>query len=415
MISAIAIATLVLLALMGLVIHMLSRQTYSELLRIDGFLRAVAVAEACHARLLARLEGAPWEQRWFKGSSDAGSDDWKDGTYDFLIADGPKPFEADLLVRAVALRSRVVLFWRLRADPFTLSPYRHVQTLFFTHAESETPVTLPGLDRLRREVDDAIGVREGNRGWAEDTERRFEPVAQVGQIASILGVPAAPPIPDSIPPVTPGQPSSPQAPRSGPEAAPSLPALPAFPLPGAVPNPPATPPGLQQLAGTRARVRNRRVAFRTRMDELNAKLGEAPFNPSNPIASSVFTRMQYDVAKKLADCSKGALGGGQDCTPEEVAKLQSCNTAVGYVDNTIRPKVNALQQRAWDALKESDTLERDMDAAAEPPGPTSAQADGLERRAGGVDDEEADIVSKAADLEAQMDNAFKAASCYDLK
>ncbi|MBI4865827.1 MAG: hypothetical protein HY816_02635 [Candidatus Wallbacteria bacterium] len=418
MVSAIALATMLLLALMGMVVHMLGRQTYSELMRIDGFLRAVAVGEACHARLLARLESVPWEQRWFRGDSDAGSDDWKDGTYDYLLADGPGPFEADLLVRSVALRSRVVLFWRLRADPFTLSPYRQIQTLFYMHADPDTPVSLGGLQTLRQQVESALAEREANREWAEEMERRAAPVDDVARLATLLGIAADPPIPDFIPPAQRGRPPSPLAARSGPSATPALPAIPSFPAPAGTPNPPAQPPNVQQLAGTRERIRSRRVALGTRLNELNARLGFAAFDPANPQDSSEFTRLAYESKRQLAACAAAAasLGPdpGLDCSPGRLDKLNACWTAVDAAHMTFRPEAQAIMNEMFVALGRYEELERDMDAAAEPPGPSASQAEALERRAADIDARAEELTRMSKDLEARMTNTFRAAGCYDL-
>lgn len=220
-VTAFALGLLAVLFVAAIAVHLMTRQSYRELARLDAFLRATAVAEACHDRVLARLETRPWSERWFKGSFSTGDGTWNDGRYEYLLADGQRPAEADLLIRAHWEATRIVVFCRLQADPESLSPYRRVRTVYYGRESPETPLAPPGLQTLRERVDDQLALRAYNRGWDEAREIQILRAPSPGAIADILGSPPGPPIPPGPPPVDEEPAGIPAAPPGPPDPGPA--------------------------------------------------------------------------------------------------------------------------------------------------------------------------------------------------
>lgn len=183
----VTLAIAVLLGIMGGSVWMLSRQTYREVEKLDGFLRAVSVGEACFSHLMQRLESKPWEERWFKTEPDQGSGSWLDGTYEYLISDAELPNQADLLVRATWSQTSISMYWLVRAEPDSLSPHRRMKVAHFAHAVGDPDVSYSALDALRDVARDGEAQREANREWADSREGEIQSATGGASIVRAIG------------------------------------------------------------------------------------------------------------------------------------------------------------------------------------------------------------------------------------
>lgn len=209
MVMGISMAVIIILVITLFGINLLSRQSYREIGRIDEFLKAVAAGEACYQEISTRLESAPWEQRWFKGRQDFGKGDWtrpgeaRASSYKSLIADGDRPYQADLLVQATAGDTTVVMYWKLRADPFGLSPYRRIKSIQFAYQDPSIPISKGGLDAVTAKVNDVLKEREKNRSWVEGKQAKIALNPGIGGLGPVLNLPDNPAPIEKIPPTTP--------------------------------------------------------------------------------------------------------------------------------------------------------------------------------------------------------------------
>ena len=123
---ALVLALLLVIGAFSSIVMLLSRSASREVDVLKRHLRAVNVADAVFAEVVARLSATRWEDRWFKIAADVKFDvALAGGLADYVIRDtrqgAPVPFslvpgsanQVDLLVNASYDRSRCVVFWRL--------------------------------------------------------------------------------------------------------------------------------------------------------------------------------------------------------------------------------------------------------------------------------------------------------------
>lgn len=334
-------------------VHLMTRQTYRELEKLDGFLRAVTVAEACYQKQVGRLESLPWGERWFKGSPDTGNGSWMEGSYQYLIGDGDRDLEADLLVRAESDGSKVVMYWKLRADGTTLNPYRRVRATYFTYVDPATPVSGSGLSGLIPGLQESMQQREGNREWAEGVESRIGPGTGLNELPGLLGYSPEPPSPGGILPPTPeGVPPIPPGPPPF--------EIPELPGPQTIPEPVASPPSVADLGPLYLEVQQALIELTDEEGRVDRNLGgAAPVAGESPY--STFLGLERQVTERLSQCSE--TENTTPCPSGEVDQLNACKQAIAGVHNPLRPRYAALipdifriKADLWNILSEIDAM-----------------------------------------------------------
>jgi hypothetical protein len=273
----VCLTIMILLCGVGFFIHQMSRQSYREFRRLDGFLRAVSVGEACYLERLSKLSEKPWSERPFKGASETDEGTWQDGEYEYLLLDGPGPFEADLLVKASAEDSDVVLYWRLTADPFTFSPYRQIRSTYFSHESPETRLDVPSIGALRQKANQVMADRERNGKWADGKITEVASSSNPNDIAQALGTSGDREIPNQVPPAIPGGAAQSIASRTPPPI-PAM-SLPTLPLPAQIASPMAKRLSTRSWQGSRHGnrevVKCRRTTKRASQSVHRARIGQA--------------------------------------------------------------------------------------------------------------------------------------------
>ncbi|MBI4860495.1 MAG: hypothetical protein HY815_09560 [Candidatus Riflebacteria bacterium] len=275
------LATMVVLGLMAFAVHTMRQQSYKNIGWLDGYLRAVAVGEACYSRVVSRLQSKPWGDRWFKDSVKSDTGTWEGGHYEYLIGNVPaRNLEAELLVFTYMGDNKVTMYWRLKADPFTLSPYRQVKTDFFTLLDPGTPNNAAGLGAVSNHVNQLIDTRAANAPWHQGIRDQLAGSAGGSPSGPFtqLGLPLDGRLTSAIPAPEPSASPSPlPSGISGPGLS-DPPTVPGFPTTNPPDNGPAKPETLDLLAQTRRDlqdaldgVRTARGVFGTYLDtKLNA-------------------------------------------------------------------------------------------------------------------------------------------------
>lgn len=279
MVLPIALAIMAVLAVVTMAVYTLRQQTYRGLSFLDGYLDAVAVGEACFVEVVERLGATKWSERWFKAGASSGEGSYMDGTYDYMIADAPRLGEVDLVVWARNADSEVTMHWRLLVDPYTLSPYREIRTIYFGYG-SKGMAAGGGLAELQALVGPALEERETNRPWAEDLQARVLG-SDPGQIPGVLGIPENGMILDEIPSPTKGGTPRPVPPvtigRSGAELG-TPGGNPGGPGPAPTPTPapgsPATPTTSVALADSVAQLQDLSSQYDQALDFLRGALAK---------------------------------------------------------------------------------------------------------------------------------------------
>ena len=382
-----ALTILTLLAAMALTVHLLSRQTYKGLGKIDGFLRAVAVGEACYTRTIARLEGAAWEHRWFRGKPSYDEGTWGGGSYQSVIGEGSKPLQAELLVRARSDENQVLLYWRLTADVSTLSPYRRMRTSLFSYQDPLTPMTAAGLGAITALVDQAAATREKNRPWEAATEAKLLGDPQPGNLPPALGL-TLPPPPSVIPPPVDGGASTPLTGRTGPVSDPSVP-MPPLPPPVAGPLP-ATGQQIVDLANLKAALAKDADGLGRASNYMYGAIGAAD-TPGNTKGGYVDSS-GIKQPSKLVQIQNAVNAAASACPcPPTTSSAPNCATAIcpcvatmANLSQQAATMLAGLEGEAQGCQDQIDQLNNDIAAAAQPPGPTQAQAQALLDRGQGI-------------------------------
>ena len=194
---------LLILAVFGSVLRLLTHGAYREVESVNSHLRAIAVGEVGFSSIVARLCAAPWSQRWFAQAPEIKLDvSAADGTYSYLIRDTPEPAvyddpliqysfgsrnQADFLVKATYGRSTVVMFWRLTVPEYSLENLAVVIPTYFTfESESITP-TPASVDTLSAQINGTISSRAVNTPGFSGLVGPLRNATTVGEVADALG------------------------------------------------------------------------------------------------------------------------------------------------------------------------------------------------------------------------------------
>ena len=217
------------LAIFGAIVRILSHAAYREVDLISGHLRAIAVGEIGFATVTARLTAAPWSQRWFASGPDLATDVAAGGGfYSYMIRDAPQdssapaeatwfapPHQADLLIRSTFERSSVVMFWRLIIPEDTLDSVGRAIPQCFAMPADTTPVTKPSLDLISRQVNQAVEARVQNTREFEPIDQPLRAASSVRNVGQVLGFQPE----GAVSPPAAGVASGPSIPASGPPIA----------------------------------------------------------------------------------------------------------------------------------------------------------------------------------------------------
>jgi len=238
-----------LIAASFLIVHLIAQFNVKHLDRTDAYLRSIYIAEAGFARVLARLEARPFQDRWFKDSPYVESDvPYSGGSYSYLIADTPDgDQEFDLWIRGEYDGSQAILFWRVSAYRTALSLFASYHVLHFTYDDGVDLPADPSRSPLLRKVQEILTKRSRNRPAADALEREILRDPNLKQAVSLGGIPGLDDVLVRVP-LEAGGPHQPLGPESDVTAV-QLDSGPPIPRPqvdvvlGQIPEPTATPPG----------------------------------------------------------------------------------------------------------------------------------------------------------------------------
>jgi hypothetical protein len=341
----IALAIVVVLALSVLAVFVMRKASYKSLDYIDSYLGAVSVGEAAHTDVVSRLESASWEQRFFKDGPKTGDKAWGPGTYEYIVADADAPLQADLIVFAKVKNVDVSMYWRLRAEPQSLLPYRRIRTMVFANLPDGTRPTPGALTGTLPGIRDALVQRGRNLPWVEDKQGELTRDSAPGPVGTALGIPPIGavdktiPAPDGTSPPLAVQPRVDESSRAEP---PDLPALPR-PSGGALPANPGTMQDLASMQRTLSEaLGGAQKALRAYDMFVGAALGNA------------ITALQ-------ADCTAGNLTA---C---------ACATNASAVMASAAPVRAAIE----DCISRIKAMQAQIDSAAAVPGPSQDRAEQL--------------------------------------
>jgi hypothetical protein len=199
----IVLALLLVLAVFGTIVRLLSHAAYKELDAINAHLRAIAVGEVGFATVTARLTSSPWSRRWFAKGPEVQRDvKGAGGTYSYLIRDTSRtagsvePADpigsatshlADLLISATYERSSVVMFWRLMVPEDSLDSVSRVVPSFFTLPQEASSVTRDTADIVSAQVDQAAALRAANSRDFEPLYAPLRAATDVREVETTLG------------------------------------------------------------------------------------------------------------------------------------------------------------------------------------------------------------------------------------
>ncbi|MBI4860759.1 MAG: hypothetical protein HY815_10935 [Candidatus Riflebacteria bacterium] len=360
----IAIGVLLILALLAFAVYTIRRHSYRGIGWANTYLRAVSAGEACYTRLISRLAGSSWESRWFANGRDAGGDSWMGDSYTYLLADRP-PLEAELVVWGRCDNHEVPMYWRLRADPNTLSPYRQVKTVYFTFLSPAQAAV--GLGPLSTTIDQAIQVRDGNATWHQTVRGRLMETGGPAGPLTVLNIPAATEAVGQIQPLSPSGNPTPVDPGTGALGNLSPPAVPGLPVDqgGAVPpGPRATPETVRTFATTRDKVER----ALDNVKNLGVKF------------SQIFPGRFAELRDRLKDCASVTCGGGAISISSGSRACCDCYADVRRLSGQVLATRAALEE----CIQGLSRVASAMDSAATTPGPSESRANELIGRANSV-------------------------------
>lgn len=240
----IVICLVLVLAVFGGVLRLLTHQAYVEVDLVSAHLRAIAVGELAFGAVVARLSATRWVDRWFRDAPEVVTDFAAgDGTYSYVLretphpvqfadplarATGGTPHQADLLVSATWGRANVILFWRLTVPEDSLDSLGTVVPIYFGFPPDGTPATVPGTDVMGPIVDAALGTRERNSPRAGGLTGPLGRAAGPGEIGTLLGFDPGPNVVAGVEPPGGGAPVNHPPPGEPPPFLPVHPAPPSM-------------------------------------------------------------------------------------------------------------------------------------------------------------------------------------------
>lgn len=191
---AMGVAFLVLFVLFatGLVISNLSRGLQRQVEFADASVRAQYIAETGLNLLMARLMGAPYENRWFAGNPDAQAGvEYGGGTYDYFICDTKnRPLFVDIWIRSNYRNSKRFYYWRVKFLNSLLSGLANGMPVNGTEMEgSQFPTTGNDLDRFSANIEAQLERRKKNRTGANTMSDVIQGSNDVTQALNNVGAP----------------------------------------------------------------------------------------------------------------------------------------------------------------------------------------------------------------------------------
>lgn len=183
------------------IVHTYSSGNTRHLVKSNGHLRAIHIAESGFSQIIARLKGAPWSQRWFALAPASENDvPLLGGSYSSFVGDAPEPGRiADVWIESRFDTAVVVMFWRVRVGEPGLDFYAQVYPEFFTFLPADAPRPTPEANPLAGTVSDMIARQRTNAPGAIDLVRRLAPQGDFADVARTLGIPAGAPVLDLTP------------------------------------------------------------------------------------------------------------------------------------------------------------------------------------------------------------------------
>lgn len=341
----IALAIVVVLGLAVVAVFVMRRASYRSLDFIDSYLGAVSVGEAAHIDVVARLESAPWEERFFRGAPAAAEKAWGPGSYEYLVADADAPLEADLVVFAKVKSVDVSMYWRLRAQPGSLIPYRRIRTVIFANLPPGTRARPGALTGTLPGIRDALRRRGANLPWVEGKQGELTRDPAPVPVATALGIPRDGAVDALIRAPNPGGSPEPVEPRVSAGAAAVPPPLPSLPRPAGGAQP-ATP-------GTMVSLANVRRSLADALDKAKKALRAYDMFMAGSLGSV--------LAALRADCAAGIQ---QACACESAASAAQARAA-------------AVRANIQSCISRIEGVQREIDDAAAVPGPTQDRAERL--------------------------------------
>lgn len=190
----IVLALALLLAAQLSIVSTLNSGNIRQLARVTANVRAATVAESAFARILARIKGVPWSDRWFAAAPVLENDaPLVGGAYSSFVATVPTTAEhlADVWIRGRYDGAIAVMYWRVKVIEDTLDFRARVYPQFFTHlpGDAAAPTGAPG-DPTRAVVETMVATQRTNRPGTITTLRGLDPIPNLPGIIAGLGVPA---------------------------------------------------------------------------------------------------------------------------------------------------------------------------------------------------------------------------------
>lgn len=188
----VVLAISLLLASQIYIMNVLSTGNFRNVERVNARVRAIYVGESALSKMIARLKGASWSQRWFAAAPlEESNVPMAGGTYDsyaatVATADGSK--QAEFWVRARYEGTVVPMFMRVKYVDDTLDFTAQVYPSFFTFPRPESGPPTAGT-RTRTDIDNDIEAQRNNKPRARDFAEKIRGKRDFGSVAVELGLP----------------------------------------------------------------------------------------------------------------------------------------------------------------------------------------------------------------------------------
>lgn len=190
----IVLAMALLVSVQLYILFSFSSASFRQTEKVMAHVRAIYVGESAFAKVLARLKGGPWQDRWFKdGPFEERNVELLGGRYSMYLADGstdPSRKLADVWVEARYEGSLAVMYWQVLYVDDTLDFTAQVYPRFFTHLEAHDPTPLNGAPGPATTlIQNAMDTQRTNRPRAVDIARRLDPIDEFAGVVATLGIP----------------------------------------------------------------------------------------------------------------------------------------------------------------------------------------------------------------------------------
>lgn len=207
----IVLAIAFLLAVQIYIIHAFSTSNFKHVNRVNAHIRAIYSCETVYSRMLARLKGAAWPDRWFSVRPAVEKNvPLTGGTYSSYIATVPDPERhlADVWVECKYEGAAVAMYWRVRYAEGTLDLYAQVQPDFFTFVPGNTPSPIAGAGPgpLTTVVEGMMEAQKRNRPRVRESLEEIRKRPSLPGVLETLGLTPRAPVRDESFPVAPAAP-----------------------------------------------------------------------------------------------------------------------------------------------------------------------------------------------------------------